>query len=353
MAQQKKKKKLKGWMIFLIVLLVLALGTVAAVWGYIQKHSRPMDPGNTADVEVTIPMGSSTRGVANKLYHAGLIDNALVFRIQSKLNEYDGTFQAGDYVLNKNMSMLELMEAIREGVSYETARFTIPEGYTLAQTLEALAETGLDTLENFKKEAASGKFDYWFLEDAPEGENRLEGYLYPETYEVYVNAGAHGILDKMLSQFDKMFTREMANKAKGMGYDINEIVTIASLIERETSVDKDRELVASVIYNRLKKGMKLQIDATVLYALGVSKPIVTYEDLEVDSPYNTYLHKGFPPGPICSPGKASLEAALNPAETKYFYYVLGTDGTGAHVFAETYAEHEKNADAYRKWRNKQ
>ncbi|MBE6037059.1 MAG: endolytic transglycosylase MltG [Clostridiales bacterium] len=351
MTQQKKKKKGMGCLIFLIVVVLLILGVFLGIMGYINKHSQPMDPGNTAEINVTIPMGSSTRGVASALYHAELIDNALVFRIQSKLNEFDGKFQAGNYVFSADMSMLEIMEALIEGVSYETTRFTIPEGYTLAQTLEALAEAGLDTLENFKHEAEHGKFDYWFLEDAPEGENRLEGYLYPETYEVYVDAGAHGVLDKMLSQFDKMFTREMANAAKNKGYDINEIVTIASLIEREASVDKDRPLVASVIYNRLEKGMKLQIDATVLYALGVTKPVVTLKDLEVDSPYNTYKNKGFPPGPICSPGKASLEAALEPADTGYYYYVLGTDGTGAHVFSKTYAEHEKHADAYRKWRD--
>jgi UPF0755 protein len=327
-------------------LLVVALAVAAGLWLFAEMNMRPVNAADTAAVSVTIPQGAGTRAIADILKDADLIRSKLLFRIKSRTDGIDGHYKAGAYLLTRDMSMRRIMEALKTGTEAETNRFTIPEGLTVAQTAQTLAEAGLVDAADFLAEAETGDFGgYRFLRDAAGG---LEGYLYPETYDVYADATAHDLIDRMLAHFDKLFTEECYGKAEALGFTVNEIVTIASLIERETRVPEERALVASVIQNRLAKGMPLQIDATVQYALGEWKERLSYADLEIDSPYNTYAHAGLPPGPICSPRIECIEAALNPADTDYLYYVLRPELDGRHSFTKSYDEFLKFKDAYMK-----
>jgi UPF0755 protein len=235
------------------------------------------------------------------------------------------------------------MEIIISG-NDSTTRFTIPEGYDIARTIDVLESKGLINRETFLKEIAEGQFDYWFLEDAPEGENRLEGYLYPETYEIFTNATEYDIINKMLSQFGKLFTEEDYQRAQELGMTINQVITLASIIEREAVVSVDRPIISGVFYNRLKIGMPLQSCATVQYILGEQKPVLSTADTQIESPYNTYIISGLPPAPICSPGIESINAALWPTETDYLYFLA--KGDGSHVFSITYQEHLRNKALY-------
>jgi len=189
-------------------------------------------------------------------------------------------------------------------------------------------------------------FDYAFMNGLPSGSDRLEGFLFPETYEIYVSATAHDIVDKMLSQFDKVFTEDCYKRAEELGMSVRDIITIASIIEREARIDEDRSLVASVIYNRLDINMSLQMCSTVQYILGDPKAVLSTADTQIDHPYNTYQNPGLPPGPICSPGEASIMAALYPADTDYIYFVVSEKLDGSHAFSSNYNQFLKDKEAY-------
>jgi UPF0755 protein len=331
----------------LVALAVLSLIIVAAAgsWRFMETGMRPVNVADTSQVAVTIPMGTGTQGIAEILDAADIIRSKTVFRIRSRLDGLDGQYKAGEYLFTRDMDMRFLMKELVSGVEALTTRFTVPEGLTVLQTADVLAEAGVLDRDEFLIEAATGDFSpYRFLDGAA----GLEGFLYPETYDVYADASAHDVADRMLAQFDKLFTEEYYGKAEALGLSINEVVTIASLIERETRVPEERALVASVIMNRLNVGMPLQIDATVQFALGENKEHLTYADLEVDSPYNTYKINGLPPGPICSPRIECIEAALYPADTDYIYYVLSPELDGRHNFTKSYDEFLRFKDAYMK-----
>jgi UPF0755 protein len=330
-----------GIAVFAVILIAVAAGS----WIFMEAGMRPMDTDDALRISVTVPMGSGTEAIAGILEDAGLIRSKTLFRIRSRFDGRDGNYRAGVYMFSRDMSMRLIMADLVSGVDALTKRFTVSEGLTVGQTAEVLAEAGIVGRDEFLAEAATGDFgSYRFLE----GADGLEGYLYPETYDVYSDVSAHGVADRMLSQFDKLFTEEYYGKAEAMGLSVGEVVTIASLIERETRVPEERALVAGVIMNRLAKGMPLQIDAAVQFALGGNKDRLTYADLEVDSPYNTYKITGLPPGPICSPRIECIDAALNPADTDYIYYVLRPELDGRHNFTKSYDEFLRFKDAYMK-----
>ena len=363
MAGKREKKKKGGFgLVILILLIVFALIYIIAskVYTDYKNYDAVLDRNSQEVINVTIPAGSTTTGIAEILYENGIIPDVKRFKLKSRLNGLDGTFQAGDYQFSPSMSTSEIMELLQNGRKAEVS-FTIPEGYTVKDTAEKLVEEGMISDPEEFYAACEENWDYWFLEgvtnyEDPSGTvsaeaNRLEGFLYPETYRVPVGASAHDIAERMLDEFDAVFTPlwEEAGGTQGgtvNGLSVHELVTLASLVERESKAATDRDKIASVIYNRLGIGMKLQIDATVLYALGEWKDRVLYSDLEVDSPYNTYRYEGLPAGPIASSGKASLEAAMNPASTDYIYYVLKGDGSGEHNFAEDAATFEKYKQEY-------
>ena len=337
----KNKRRLVISAVVIAGILILAAVTIFSM--YLGKETKAVDPGNKETIAVTIPAGTGTEGITEILLKNNLIDNPGVFKLQSKIKGFDGKYKAGEYSLSRSMSMEEIMKLLLEGKA-NTVRFTIPEGYDIRRTTEKLASEGLINTDVFAKEIESGQFNYKFLESAPAGPNRLEGYLFPETYDIYTTANEHEIIDKMLSQFNHIFTDEYYARAKELNLSVNEVLTIASIVEREAKISEDRPIIASVFYNRLKIGMPLQSCATVQYILGEQKSKLSNKDTRIKSAYNTYLNTGLPPGPIASPGADSIKAALYPAETDYLYFLA--KGDGSHVFSVTYEQFLKDKDKY-------
>ena len=357
MARRKKKKKLTKYYL-IILLLVFGISITAAILVYkkLTSYNEVFRADDTSYYTFVVEPGMTGKQIAEKLQSQGIIKNSSFFRKRAQVLGVDKGFQAGEYQLSPSMSTEEIYEALQHA-RRETALFTIPEGYYLRQVAAKLKTDGLIASEEDFYKALEDDYDYDFIPDEkdcvgdPTGTlnaraNRLEGYLYPNTYEVFKDASAHDIIDKMLSGFKNIYKDDYAKRASSMGYSMQDIITIASMIERETMVDLEREKVASVIYNRLDIGMRLQIDACIQYCLGEQKDRVLYSDLEIDSPYNTYKVDGLPAGPIASPGKASIEAALYPAETKYIYYVLKPGNTGEHNFATNSTEFTNYKNQY-------
>ena len=271
--------------------------------------------------------------VTDLLKENGLIEYKPLFHIFSSIVHADRKLTPGTYELNTDMDYNALVNSMsaRSG-SRKTVSVTIPEGYTLDQIFSLLAQEGVSTVSVLQKVSAEYDFKYSFLQGVlPLGDyHRLEGYLFPDTYEFYMGGGeneAVQVLNKMILRFDQQFPDSMRQKAADMGYSVHQLVTIASLIEKETD-GADQTAVASVIYNRLERPTDetvgfLNIDASLVYAAG--RPITQDDYQTLDSPYNTYLNKGLPPGPIASPGMVSLNSALNPQSTNYYYYAVGDD----------------------------
>jgi UPF0755 protein len=228
------------------------------------------------------------------------------------------------------------MELLQTGVVFDDVKFTVPEGYTTKQIAAKAEEAGICTAEEFIEECNTGSFDFEFVKNLPDRDLKLEGYLFPDTYYVKEDTTAYDLIQAMLARFEQMYTKEYQNAVAASGYSLDELVTVASVIEKEIKLDEERPRAAGVIYNRLKEDMPLQVDATVLYAMGIVKEDITEVDLQYDSPYNTYKVKGLPVGPISNPGEASFQAALYPENNKYLYYVVEAKGQNNHVFCETY-----------------
>ena len=334
-------------LIALIVTVVIIFGGFYGLNTAYDRAVNPIDPGDDTGVVIEIPEGSSTSAIARILKDHGLISNEFFFRLHCKRMEYDGQFKQGFYTLNKSMSADDIADELIKGVMVaETKRFTIPEGYNIKQIARTLAEQDIVSEEDFYEEIRNGDFDYAFLENCPPGDERLEGFLYPETYEVYADATAHDVVSKMLAQFDALFKDEYYERAAEMGMNVRDVVTMGSIIERESVAAEERPIMAGVFYNRLQQGIKLESCATIQYILGEPKEFLTNEDTRIESPYNTYLHDGLPPGPICNPRMDSIKAALEPDENDYIYFVLSADLDGRHRFSSDYNEFLRNKDAY-------
>ncbi len=343
MSKKRKNKKNSSAARLLIVLILIFAALAAGAMFYLDNSGKPVDPGALDAMTVEIPSGSSTNAIGDILFKEGLIRSEFAFGIQSRISKNDGKFKAGFYDLSKSMSMKEIMAELLKGTA-KTIRFTIPEGFDIRRTSERLSSSGLINGDEFLRQIEEGDFPYRFVTSTPAGRNRLEGYLYPDTYEVFSNATEEQIIDKMLSRFNDLFIEAYYERAAELGMDINQLVTMASIIEREAKVAEDRPVIASVFYNRLKIGMPLQSCATVQYILGEQKEKLTNSDIAIDSPYNTYRIAGLPPGPICSPGIESIKAALYPADTDYLYFLA--KGDGSHVFSVTYEDFLKNKKMY-------
>ena len=298
-------------------------------------------------VNITVPAGFAIEDITDMLYDAGLIKYKFLFNIYAGFSSAEEKITAGSYVLNKNYDYRYIVQGMtaRGGVRVETT-VTIPEGFTLAQIFTLLEDYGVCPASELWDAAANHDFNYSFLDKDTIGDRlRLEGFLFPETHNFYLDSTAVQVLTKLLREFNSRFSEEYVSRAEAMGYSIRDIIIIASMIEREAGDDEERPRIASVIYNRLdsRDFPKLQIDATIHYAIaGTGRPFST----DIDHPYNTYLHEGLPPGPISNPGMASIRAALYPATTNEFYYALNKEGT--HNFFRTRAQHEAfvNSDDY-------
>lgn len=325
-------------------LLVIAALVIAAVcgWGYISPGTVDL----SGPVTVNIASGMGTKAVAARLAEAGVVKNAASFSFYVRGEGADGDLRPGSYTFEGEVDYAAVLaELLRGGVAENTKNVTVPEGKTVPQVAAIWEEAGLCTAEEFLTACAEADLPYDYIPaESPDDRpyDRLEGFLFPETYNVLLTWGAEDLVELQVGQFDKIWTDERREQAAALGddYDAHKVLTVASLIEREAKVDAERPLIASVIYNRLAIGQLLQIDATIQYILGEQADRVLYKHLEIDDPYNTYMYEGLPPGPICSPGAACIDAALNPAETEYYYYRTKNDGSGEHNFARTFAEHQ-------------
>ena len=272
-----------------------------------------------------------------------------MFKLYLKLkHQTDTSVLAGAYQLNPSMDYGQIVDALANTASTETVQITIPEGYSISQIRQALLDNHICTEDALDEVLNDYSFKHDFLEDEkPAAEGWLEGYLFPDTYEVYKgNAAVVDTINKMLNNFGNKYDADIKSGAENLGRSMHDIVTIASLIEREAQRDDERARIAGVIYNRLNNSSEfpyLQVDASVLYGLGRTGGKLSDEDLKSDSEYNLYNHEGLPPGPICNPGYASLYAASHPEDNNYYYYVAMPDGS--HLFASSYEEHERNIEA--------
>ena len=276
--------------------------------------------------------------VASSLKEAGLIEYEWLFKFFCQISHADTKVTPGSYELKSTFDYRALVQNMQPGSgSAVTVKVTIPEGYSLNQIFRKLEENGVCSYDELVEAAANSNYKYSFLEGIEAGDmTRLEGYLFPDTYEFYVGMQASSAINKFLERFNYVFTADMLKQATDRGLSLQQVITVASLIEKEAAVDNEkgineRALVASVIYNRLNAGMPLGIDASILYLYPDHEGGPTAEMLALDSPYNTRLYTGLPPTPIGNPGLAAIQAALNPETTSYYYYALDTE-TNTHRF---------------------
>jgi len=353
-APKARRKKRKNWHPVLwsfFIALGLVLFSAAGVLYYAWNGLRPPAPGD-APVRVTVERGMRAQQVAELLEKHGLIRDAWLFGAWLKWTGEGSRFQAGIYEFVPGTSREEIVRKLNAGetVAPATFRFTIPEGFTVRQMADRLEKAGVVGGDEFLRAARDlsrfGEFGWGRAIPADAGITEpLEGYLFPDTYEMRTGSTAEDIIRRMLAELDRKLgslPEDWLETMEERGLTLHELLTIASLIEREVAVDEERPLVSSVIANRLEKGMPLQIDATIQYVLDEPKERLLEEDLKGESPYNTYQNKGLPPGPIAAPGLKSIEAALYPAETDYLYYVTKKDGSGEHLFASTLSQHNRN-----------
>ncbi|WP_245237122.1 endolytic transglycosylase MltG [Paenibacillus ihuae] len=332
----------------LIVILLLALAGGGGAW-YIWNGMQPVKPAGPA-VTFTIEKGMGSSEIADLLEENGIIRNGLLFKGYLKWVKEGSSFKAGTYTASPGDTYDQLIARLNAGdvVKEETVVFTIPEGFTAKQVADKLAEAWNQKAEVFLKVIDSGAglaaADRLGIPVNAELRHRLEGYLFPETYELVKDSTPQEIVEAMLEQLEKKLDSipDWKTKLDKRGLSLHELLTVASLVEREVVVDEERPLVAGVIYNRLNKEQKLEIDATVQYLLDKQKERLLNKDLKVDSPYNTYKNAGLPPGPIASPGLASIQAALEPKASEYYFYVTKKDGSQGHLFGKTYKEHLAN-----------
>ena len=345
--RQRKRKKRVNPLVY--ALFVLVTSAILAGVGWILISDLCAFNKDYLETTVEVKAEDSVGSVATKLKDAGLIEHKWFFRIFAAVANADEKIGMGTYTLNTEMDYRALivgMHSSSGNMKAETVTVTIPEGYTVEQTIKLLVKNSVCKEEALTEAAKTYNFKYGFIDNTSGELSRLEGYLFPDTYEFYVNSKASSALDKLLATFNSKVDEEMvkeSNARTGHSMTLKQIVTIASLIEKETD-GTDHGKIAYVIYNRLygsgdrggTYGM-LQVDASLLYGLPGHEGGITNSDKETDTPYNLYKNAGLPPTPIANPGLASIQAALEPEETDYYYYALGKDGK--HHFFTNYTDH--------------
>ena len=328
--------------LILIALAVIVLGGVgAAAWIY-RSLEQPYRGFTEPEIFVEIPAGSSTTSMAHRLAEAGVVPNATAFEAAVWLRKAGRRLQAGEYRFDRPATPAEVVDRLARGDVYLRS-ITFREGLTIRQMAQLFEEKGFGPADTFAT-AASNPERIASLD--PQARD-LEGYLFPNTYALPRRATADTLVDRMVGAFEKTMSTELRERAAARGLSVRQLVTLASIVEKETGVAEERPLVAAVYSNRLKVGMGLQCDPTVIFALqrvGRFDGNLSRDDLAFDSPYNTYKYPGLPPGPIAAPGKGSLEAAARPAEADYLYFVSRNDGT--HAFARTLDEHNRNVQKF-------
>ena len=345
--RRRRKKRLGAWGVLLYIIFVLGISAILAGVGWMWAND--VLALNKAPLTATVQVeeGDTVSDVADKLKEAGLIEYKMVFKlfcalthVSGQAGEEDAKITPGTYQLDTDMDYRALVSSMgSSSASRMVTTVTIPEGQTEAQIFQLLEEKGVSTVEQLEDTAANYDFNFSFLKGVlPLGDaKRLEGYLFPDTYEFYMGEDPVSVLNKMILRFDQIFTDEMRQTMTDKGMSVNDAVIIASMIEKETD-GSDQGKISSVIYNRLNNPTSetagyLNIDATILYVTGG-----TQVNTQADTPYNTYTHKGLPPTAISCPGVDALKAAVNPDSTNYYYYALGDDGV--HHFFRSSSEHQ-------------
>ncbi len=299
---------------------------------YMVRYLAPVD-ANAKPTQVKIVPGMSSMAIANQLAHKDLIRRPWAFLFATHLSGATHSLQVGSYRLSGAMSTPQIIDHLKTG-KVVTHQLVVPEGLTVVQIGKLWKRGGFGTAETFNQAASDSK---WHLNYKIEGKI-LEGYLFPNTYQFPDGAPPQVLIQTMLDEFKQRWTTELCEEAKSIGFSKHEVITLASIIEAEARIPDERPLISAVFHNRLRRGWKLQADPTALYGLGNPDRPPTSADLRTDSPYNTYLYKGLPPGPICNPGMASILAALRPASVDYMYFVA--TGDGKHHFSKTLREHQ-------------
>lgn len=355
--QRSKEDKIVNKIVLIVVLVILVIGGILgfSAYRYVTSSLQPLDPDDTEMVTIVIPSGSSNKAIGEILEDENIIKSGMIFNYYTKFNNLTG-FQAGTYHFSPNMTLEAISEQLQNGEGSVTsdAKVTIPEGFDVDQIGDALAEATNISKDDFLALMESDEFFEKMKETYPEllasaGDAqgvryRLEGYLFPATYDYYTGNTLEEVVTQMVDKsnsvlskyFDQIAQKEMT---------VQEVLTLASLVEKEGSKLEDRKNIAQVFFNRLAIDMPLQSDISILYALGEHKELVTYEDTQVDSPYNLYVHTGYGPGPFNNPSEAAIQAVLDPTPNNYYYFVADIQ-TQEVYFAETYEQHMQLVEQY-------
>ena len=351
--KKKKRRRVKKAPIIILSLILIFIVS-ASILGY-KYYSLYTNGGIKADndkgtdVNISIKMNTSPKEISYALEDANIVDNALFFYLKAKNDGVTKNFKAGDFVLNTSMSYEEIINTLQSTGQSQQLKLLVKEGETQEDIARNLDDMGIVTYDEFINACNNITYDYKFLKDLPTDEarkNKLEGYLYPDTYFLSENDTAEDIVNRLLRRFDELYTEDLYKKAESLNLTTDEVVTIASIVEREVRYTPEKSIVASVVYNRLEKGIKLQMDATVLYAKGEHSDRTLISDTKIESPYNTYYIEGLPIGPISNPSIDTIKAVLNPADTDYLYYVVKDDATGEHFFTNDYNEFLEAKEKY-------
>ena len=336
----KSKKNMVAIVVSVIILILIATFVVIQIG--------PYNKNNKDDIIVDIPTGSTLSQVTEILKENNLIKNKTLFKLYVRVSNNTSKLKSGKYLFNQSYSNKSLIQDLSKGKLYNDGiKITLPEGSTSFEIIDILVKNKLGD-ETVYKELINNpkefKDNYKFLDD--EKIVSLEGFLYPSTYYFSEDKTEKEILNQMLETFGSKYTEELQKRQKEVKMSLYEVINLASIVEKEAVLDEDRPIISSVFYNRLNIGMPLQSDATIQYIFKERKKSITYKDLKIDSPYNTYKVKGLPPTPIANPGIKSIEAVLYPKNTEYLYFVATIEG--GNTYSENYEDHVKNVEKYRK-----
>ncbi len=318
-----------------IGLLATLLTIAAGVWLYNRLERPSIGPGGPSDVVVYFPSGTSTSAIFRRLASEGVIFNAKIAEIFYRIRGSATPLQAGEYRFSRPTSLDQILDRMGRGEVLQHV-VVVPEGLTADETFQLFVDQGIGTMESFRTAFTDTSLAPGLAPGAPD----LEGFLFPDTYRMTRSTSARRAVEGMVAQFRLHFTPGMRERARILGLTPRQAVTLASIVQKETGLVREAAVVAGVYLNRLDHGMRLQADPTVAYALkrnGAWNGSLRRSDYAYESPYNTYLYDGLPPGPICNPGLAALAAAVTPARTDYFYFVA--DDSGGHTFSRTFEQH--------------
>ena len=301
--------------------------------------NHPADPSSSKKMIITISPGQNFNKIADDLFRQKIITSQIKFKLIARLKKSDRKLIAGEYELSRAMTPLAILKQLTDG-SVRLHRLSIPEGFNIRQIAESVAASGFCDQKSFIRAACDKEFARKMKISA----TTFEGFLFPDTYYFSKDVSPQQIIAAMVARFHKVFLPEWKTRAQEMGFSVNEIITLASIIEKETGVATERPIISSVFHNRLKQKMRLASDPTVIYGIKDFNGNITKKNLNTYTPYNTYMIVGLPPGPIANPGSESIKAALYPADTKYLYFVSKRDKT--HYFSSTLAEHNRAVRKY-------